>query len=84
MDHPRLKVLGASLAAVFLMKLNRGQPQDVSDMITLWPLVASEFPTARVAVETFYEAFPNERIDEFLDGLVVNVARRAGQDLPFD
>jgi hypothetical protein len=81
-EHPRLRVLGAPLPAVFLMKLNRSQPQDVADMITLWPLVAQEFPTARVATEAFYAAFPVEEPDPHLGAQVVDVARRAGWALP--
>ena len=78
LDHPQLRVLGAPLAAVFLMKLNRSQPQDVSDMIAMWPHVADVFPTARHVVDAYYDAFPVENHDEYLILQVVDVARRAG------
>jgi hypothetical protein len=81
-DHSRLQVLGAPLSAVFLMKLNRSQPQDVLDMITLWPLVAAEFPTARAVTDAFEAAFPFEGPDEHLDAQVIDVALRAGCILP--
>lgn len=84
LDHPRLRVLGAPLSAVFLMKLNRSQPQDVVDMITLWPIVINEFPSARSVVESFYAAFPLEEPDEHLVDLVLDIARRAGLNLPAD
>lgn len=84
LEHPHLKVLGAPLAAVFLMKLNRSLPHDVSDMIALWPLVAQTFPTARSATDAFYAAFPLEAVDEFLGPQVANVALRAGQTLPLE
>lgn len=32
LDRPRLRVLGAPMRAVFLMKLNRSLPQDLEDM----------------------------------------------------
>lgn len=83
-EHPRLRVLGAPLHAVFLMKLNRSQPQDVVDMITLWPLVAEVFPTSRSVTDAFYAAFPLEEPDEYLAAQVVDVARRAGTALPIE
>ena len=81
-DHPRLRVLGAPLPAVFLMKLNRSQPQDVTDMIALWPHIASSFPTVRTVVDAYYAAFPMEAPDGFMGTQVVDIARRAGMVLP--
>lgn len=83
-DHPRLRVLGAPLSSLFLMKLNRSQPQDITDMIALWPHVADVFSTARAVAAAFYAAFPIEEPDEFLGAQVVDVARRAGMVLPLD
>lgn len=82
LERPQLRVLGAPLSAVFLMKLNRSQPQDVVDMITLWPLVVEEFSSARTVVESFYAAFPHEEPDDYLEDHVLELARRAGLDLP--
>jgi len=81
-EYPQLKVLGAPLWSIFLMKLNRSEPQDVVDMIMLWPFVAERFPTAQVATEAFYAAFPLESPDEFLGAQVIDIARRAGMHLP--
>lgn len=83
-NHPRLRVLGAPLPFVFLMKLNRSQPQDVVDMITLWPLITATFPTARVVTDAFYAAFPLEEPDEHLGAQVIDLARRAGLSLPLE
>ena len=83
-DHPRLRLLGAPLWSVFLMKLNRSQPQDVTDMIAMWPHVAGTFPTARSVVDAYAAAFPFEEPDEYLIGQVVDIARRAGMDLTPD
>jgi len=83
-NHPRLLVLGAPLSAVFLMKLNRSQPQDVVDMITLWPHVAATFPTAHAVTDAFYAAFPREKPDDYLGTQVVDIARRAGWKLPVE
>ena len=82
LNHPRLLVLGAPLNAVFLMKLNRSEPQDVLDMITLWPLVAVVWPTARDVTDAFYAAYPLEKIDPYLGEQVIDIAQRAGLSLP--
>lgn len=82
LDHPRLRVLGAPLADVFLMKLNRSEPQDVLDMIMLWPLVVSVFPTGSHVVDAFYQAYPLEEPDDHLGAFVVDLAERAGLSLP--
>ena len=83
-EHSRLRVLGAPLSAVFLMKLNRSQPQDVTDMVTLWPLIAETFPTARAVTDAFYAAFPLEETDEHLGSQVVDLALSAGLSLPLN
>lgn len=82
LDHPQLQVLGAPLHAIFLMKLNRSQPQDVVDMLALWPLVIDVFPTARAVTDAYYSAFPIEERDGYLESEVVELAKRAGLNLP--
>lgn len=64
------------------MKLNRSQPQDVLDIITMWPLVTEIFPTAQAVVEAYYSAFPLEERDEYLESAVIDLATRAGLNLP--
>ena len=82
LNHPRLLVLGAPLVAVFLMKLNRSEPQDVLDMITIWPFVAAVWPTARDVTDAFYAAYPLGKHDPYLGGQVIDIAQRAGSKLP--
>jgi hypothetical protein len=77
-EHKRLRVLGAPLKEVFLMKLNRGGPQDVADMQKIWPFVAGKFGSAAQIVDEFYRAFPDSRYDEFLGAFVVEVLGRSG------
>ena len=84
LDHPRLLVLGAPLDAVFLMKLNRSEPQDVLDMITLWPLIAVAWPTARDVTDAFYAAYPLEEHDPYLGDQIIDIAQRSGLTLPLE
>jgi hypothetical protein len=42
MDHPRLKILGATMDQVFLMKLYAARAQDHDDMRSIWPLTGFE------------------------------------------
>lgn len=83
-DHPRLRLLGAPLTAVFLMKLNRSQPQDLTDMIAMWPAVSGTFPTAQSVVDAYAAAFPFEDPDDYLSQQVIDIAERAGATLPLD
>lgn len=84
LSHPRLRVLGAPFMAVFLMKLNRSEPQDAADMVTLWPLIAAEWSTAREVIDAFYAAYPLEEHDPYLCDHVVDLAKRAGLTLPLE
>lgn len=81
-EHPRLIALGAPFRDVFLMKLRRGDPQDLIDMRALWPYVRDGFATAADVVAAFFEAFPSEPEDEFLDCLVVDELAKDGVNLP--
>lgn len=82
LDRPELRVLGAPLDAVFLMKLRRASPADLDDMRSMWPHVKDRFPSARALVEAFMTAFPDEQDDEFLDTFVVGELAKGGFDLP--
>ncbi len=53
-------------------------------MISLWPFVAENFPTARAVTDAFYAAFPNEDFDDYLGAQVVDLARRACLNLPLE
>jgi len=82
LEHPRLRALGAPFRDVFLMKLRRGDPQDLIDMRVLWPYVQNQFATAADVVDAFLEAFPSEPEDEYLDRLVVDELAKGGVNLP--
>lgn len=77
-DHPRLLVLAAPLRDVFIMKMYRADPNDVADMILMWPHVG--FTNAGEVVDAFAAAYPHVDRDPHLDKLVVDIAARAGDD----
>lgn len=79
LDAPRLVVLGAPLRDVFLMKLYRADPNDVADLIALWPHVG--FANAGAVVDAFTAAYPHAPSDEHLDQLVIEIAYRAGDNI---
>ncbi len=81
-NHPRLLVLGAPLREVFLMKLHRADPQDLIDMQTIWPRISDQFDSANDIVTAYYEAYPLQQQDEYLDTFVCDVLGRAGYRLP--
>jgi hypothetical protein len=80
MDHPRLVVLGAPLKVVFVMKMYRADPNDLADMVVIWPLTG--FRSAQEVVDAFFAAYPHAPDDPHLDQFVVEVASRAGHSLP--
>lgn len=84
LDTPQLMVLGAPFRDVFLMKLRRGDPQDLIDMRILWPYVEQEFSSADEVVEAFFKAFPIEPEDEHLNTLVVEELAKDGVILPYE
>jgi hypothetical protein len=78
LDHPRLRVLGAPMSQLFLMKLDAARSVDYTDMVTLWPRCG--FASAEQAVERYYEAYPNATVDEFLVEFVAGVAAQSATD----
>jgi len=76
-DHPRLRVLGAPLRQVFLMKLfaARSRTRDVSDLVSLWPRCGFESP--QQAVTEMYETFPHEDEDPHLVTFVASIAEHS-------
>ena len=80
----KLRVLDLPLRDLFLMKLNRGDPPDLADMRSIWPLVRHEFASAVEVMAAYYAAFPNEdpAADPYLGGLVVTELAKGGFDLP--
>ena len=83
-EHGQLRVLGLPLRDIFLMKLNRGDPPDLVDMRSIWPLVRSEFTSSAEVMAAYYAAFPNEdpSDDPYLGDFVVTELAKAGFELP--
>ena len=79
-----LRVLGLPLRDIFLMKLNRGDPPDLIDMRSIWPLVSGEFGSAAEVMVAYYAAFPNDdpADDPHLGDFVVTELSKGGFDLP--
>lgn len=76
-DHPRLRVLGAPLEQVFVMKLfavgNRAN--DYDDLVALWPRCDFDSPAAAVALHD--AACPHAEPDPFLVDFIGQIAARA-------
>ena len=79
LDLPRLLVLGAPTRDVFVMKMYRSNPNDLSDMVAMWPYTG--FTHAQEVVDAFFAAYPHAPEDEYLDSLVIGVAKRAGFEI---
>jgi hypothetical protein len=79
-DHLRLLVLGAPMGDVFVMKMYRALPNDVADMIRMWPLIG--FISAQQVVDAFFAAYPHAPADDHLDQYVIEIAARAGYEVP--
>ncbi len=80
LDHHRLLVLGAPMREVFVMKMYRALPNDVADMIQMWPLIG--FTNAQQVVDSYFAAYPHAPADEHLDQYVIDIATRAGHEIP--
>lgn len=74
-DHPRLLVCGAAWRDVFLMKMLAARDRDWDDLVALWPL--SGFNDPQEAVAEYYQAYPHEEIDPYLDRFVRDVQQAA-------
>lgn len=64
-DAPRLRVLGAPLRVVFAMKLFASRGRDYPDLRAIWRQCG--FSTAEEAVAFFYESYPFEEQDPYLE-----------------
>ena len=74
-EGARLVVLGAPFDQVFVMKLYRGSPQDVEDMVAIWNRCAFDSPQDAVAL--FERAYPQVLDDPHLVDFVGWIADRA-------
>ena len=77
-DHPRLLVHAAPLRDVFIMKMYRADPNDIADMIAMWPHAG--FTSAAQVVDAFAAAYPHVDRDPHLVRLVIDIAARAGDN----
>lgn len=75
LQSDRLRVLGAPLSQVFLMKLYAARARDYDDLVALWPQAGFASPEA--AADAFREGFPHAPDDEYLSEFVREVAERA-------
>jgi hypothetical protein len=79
-DRKPLRVYLPPEATIFLMKLaaarNDPTEQDRSDMIALWPRCGFQSPAE--AVQRFFDAYPVEVEDPYLEKYVAEIARIAG------
>lgn len=75
LDHPRLRILGAPMDQLFLMKLYRVDAQDFEDMVRIWPMCS--FTSGHEVAHRFREAYPHAPEDEFLPSLIEDISIRA-------
>lgn len=73
LEHPRLRVIGASIDQVLLMKVFAGRATDTPDIRRLWPL--SSFRSPEQFVVAFEEAYPHEEPDPHLGDWVARIVR---------
>ncbi|MGB7980022.1 MAG: hypothetical protein WCF36_04430 [Candidatus Nanopelagicales bacterium] len=82
LDHPLLRVLGAPLDQVFLMKLYAARDRDLDDLRALWPLTG--FGSPQQAAEQFWQAYPHAPDDPYLANFIAGIAETtepgSGQD----
>jgi hypothetical protein len=64
LDHPRLRVLGAPLQQVFVMKLFAGRALDITDLSIIWSACGFESPEQ--AADLYHAAYPHLEWDEYL------------------
>lgn len=55
-------VLGAPMREVLLMKMYHGFPNDVADMIRMWPQIG--YTNAEHVVDEFFAAYPHASAHE--------------------
>lgn len=71
MDLPRLRVLGAPLRQVFVMKMFAAREPDRDDLIALWPHLSL---TPEEAVAEFWHAYPAAPDDPYLVNWIRQIA----------
>jgi hypothetical protein len=74
-EHPNLVIDGPTADFMFLMKLDRGEQRDRSDLIALWP--RTTFGTPEAAAVAHGAAYPHIPRDEHLATYITEIARAA-------
>jgi len=77
LKHPRLRVLGAPMKYVFVMKLYAARAPDYDDMVRIWS--SAGFGSAEEATALFFDAYPHAPEDEFLTNWVQQIADEASR-----
>jgi hypothetical protein len=72
----QLVVLGVSMRDLFLMKLHAARDRDLEDLERLW--MHASFGSAEETVSSYYRAYPEEMVDEYLADFVSMIAKRSG------
>jgi hypothetical protein len=75
LDHPQLRVFGASMRDLFLMKLYAARDPDIDDLEMIWP--HTDFSSAQEVVAALRAAYPSEPDDEYLVDFVQTIVRRS-------
>lgn len=63
-EHPRLRVLGAPLDQIFVMKLYAYRVVDIEDLTSIW--ADCEFESPEAAADLYHRAYPHVAFDEYL------------------
>lgn len=77
-EHPHLVVDGPTADFMFLMKLDRGEQRDRSDLIALWP--RTSFGTPEAAALAHISAYPHLPEDEHLADYIAEIAAMAERE----
>ncbi len=77
LDHPRLRVLGAPLQQVFVMKLFAARAVDLTDLTAIWSECGFESPEQ--AADLYFAAYPHLEWDEFLVDDICAIGERGSR-----
>lgn len=78
-DHPRLRVLGAPLRQIFVMKLLASRALDVADLAAIWNECGFDSPEQAAAL--YQAAYPHLEPDQYLvDEIRIIAGRAPGSD----
>jgi hypothetical protein len=74
-EHQRLRIPGAPLRYVFVMKLCAGRTRYHTDLQALW--ARCDFASPQEAASLFHEAYPHLEHDPFLADYIAEIAAAA-------